>query len=174
MTGTYTELVLVSLAAMVSPTTLTFSVLALVLGDRPLRTGLFFLCGCLTATLAVGVAAAFVLGDAASHTSTPKTWVSIVDIVAGVPALAYRRDAATGPILEDSWDGRAHGKIASSPAIAIVGAGAGEPGVHPDRAEGHTRSESDRGPIRRRVALSSHCVITAARRRSCLLAVARD
>jgi uncharacterized membrane protein len=128
MTGTYTELVLVSLAAMVSPTTLTFSVLALVLGDRPLRTGLFFYVGALTATLAVGVAAAFVLGDAAaSHTSsTPKTWVSIFDIVAGVLLISYvvvrlrrppdpRRSAA---MIERM------GKLASSPAIAIVGAGA--------------------------------------------------
>ena len=49
-----TELVLVALAAMVSPTTLTFSVLALVLGDRPLRTGLWFYLGALTATLAIG------------------------------------------------------------------------------------------------------------------------
>ena len=89
MNGTNTELVLVSLSAMVSPTTLTFSVLALVLGDRPLRTGLFFYAGALTATLAVGVAAAFVLGNAAaSHSSTPKTWVSVFDIVAGVLLLA--------------------------------------------------------------------------------------
>ena len=35
-------------------------VLALVLGDQPFRTGLFFYLGALTATLAVGVAAAFV------------------------------------------------------------------------------------------------------------------
>ena len=47
------EIVLVSLAAMFSPTTLSFSVLALVLGDRPLRTGLLVLLGAFTATLAV-------------------------------------------------------------------------------------------------------------------------
>jgi len=38
----YLELALVSLAAMLSPTTLTFSVLALVLAKRPLRTGVWF------------------------------------------------------------------------------------------------------------------------------------
>ena len=37
------ELLLIALAAMLSPTTLSFSVLALVLGDRPLRTSIWFL-----------------------------------------------------------------------------------------------------------------------------------
>jgi hypothetical protein len=75
------ELVLVALAAMLSPTTLGFSVLALVMGDRPRRTGLWFYLGALTATLAVGVVAAFVIGDvAASDTpSQPKTWVHLPD-----------------------------------------------------------------------------------------------
>ena len=127
MSGTYTELVLVSLAAMVSPTTLSFSVLALVLGDRPLRTGLFFYAGAFTATLAVGVAAAFVLGDAASsNTSTPKTWVSVVDIVAGVLLLWYvvvRLRRPPDPRKSAAMIERM-GKLASSPAIAIVGAGA--------------------------------------------------
>ena len=45
MTGVNTELVLTAIAAMLSPTTVTFSVLALVLGDRPLRTGSFFYLG---------------------------------------------------------------------------------------------------------------------------------
>ena len=73
-----TELVLVSLAAMLSPTTLTFSVLTLVLGDRPLRTGIFFFLGAAGATLAIGVIAAFVIGDAAAapHPNNPKTWVA--------------------------------------------------------------------------------------------------
>ena len=127
MSGTYTELVLVSLAAMVSPTTLSFSVLALVLGDRPLRTGLFFYAGAFTATLAVGVAAAFVLGDAASsNTSTPKTWVSVVDIVAGVLLIGYvvrRLKQPQDPRKSAAMIERM-GKLASSPAIAIVGAGA--------------------------------------------------
>src|SRR6476620_8147460 len=85
------ELALVALAAMLSPTTLTFSVLALVLGDRPRRTGLWFYLGAITATLAVGVLAAFVLGDiAASDTpSQPKTWVAVVDIVAAALLLIW-------------------------------------------------------------------------------------
>ena len=72
------ELALVALAAMFSPTTLSFSVFALVIGDRPLRTGLWFYLGALTATLGIGVVAAFVLGDAAasSDPSSPKTWVA--------------------------------------------------------------------------------------------------
>ena len=61
-------------------------VLALVLSERPRRTGLWFYLGALTATLAVGVIAAFVIGDiAASKTpSQPKTWVAVVDIVAAI------------------------------------------------------------------------------------------
>ena len=127
MTGVYVELGLVALAAMLSPTTLSFSVLALVLGDRPLRTGAWFYAGALGATLAVGVVAAFVLGDAAaSNSSTPKTWVAIVDVVAGALVLVFavrllRRPAdperAAGMIAKMST-------VASSPAIAIVGAGA--------------------------------------------------
>ncbi|MEN3284824.1 MAG: Sap, sulfolipid-addressing protein [Solirubrobacteraceae bacterium] len=121
------ELGLIALAAMLSPTTLSFSVLALVLGDRPLRTGCWFYAGALTATLAVGVVAAFVLGDAAaSDSSTPKTWVAVVDVIAGVLLALYvvrlmRRPAnpkqAAGMIERMS-------KVASSPAIAIVAAGA--------------------------------------------------
>src|SRR6478672_6644542 len=85
-----TELVLVALAAMLSPTTLSFSVLALVLGDRPLRTGLWFYLGALTATLLIGIVAAFVLGgDAASKSSDPKTWVAIVDVIAGVAIIVW-------------------------------------------------------------------------------------
>ena len=51
------ELLLIALAAMLSPTTLFFSVLALVLGERPLRTGLWFYLGALSAMLGVGVVA---------------------------------------------------------------------------------------------------------------------
>jgi hypothetical protein len=127
MTGVYVELGLVALAAMLSPTTLSFSVLALVLGDRPLRTGAWFYAGALGATLAVGVVAAFALGDAAaSNSSTPRTWVAIVDVIAGALVLVFavrllRRPAdperAAGMIEKMS-------AVASSPAIAIVGAGA--------------------------------------------------
>ena len=122
-----TELALVALAAMVSPTTLSFCVLALVLGDRPRRTGLFFYAGALTATLAIGVVAAFVLGDiAASSTSSPKTWVAIVDVIAAVLLFAWVVRVARRPVDPRKMDGMIAqmGKIASSPAIAIVGAGA--------------------------------------------------
>ena len=123
-----TELVLVTLAAMLSPTTLTFSTLVLVLSDRPFRTGLWFYLGAVGATLAIGVLAAFVLGDAAasSHPSTPKTWVAIVDVVAAVVVLIWvsrtmrqpRNPARTAAAMEQV------GKVTASPAIAIAGAGA--------------------------------------------------
>jgi Sap, sulfolipid-1-addressing protein len=123
-----TELVLVALAAMLSPTTLTFCVLALVLGERPLRTGVWFYVGALGATLAVGVLAAFVLGDAAatSHPSTPKTWVAIVDVVAAVLLVVFVVRALRRPVdpkKSAAMIERMSG-VASSPAIAIVGAGA--------------------------------------------------
>jgi hypothetical protein len=127
VTSVDVELGLVALAAMLSPTTLSFSVLTLVLGDRPLRTGAWFYVGALGATLAVGVIAAFVLGDAAaSHGSTPKTWVAIVDVVAAGLVLVYvtrlvRRPA--DPAKAARMIARMS-KVASSPAIAIVGAGA--------------------------------------------------
>jgi Sap-like sulfolipid-1-addressing protein len=122
------ELALTALAAMLSPTTLTFSVLVLVLGDRPLRTGLWFYVGALGATLGIGVVAAFVLGDAAASStpSTPKTWVAVLDLVLAVGLLALvvvvlrrppnvRRTESMLAQME---------KVASSPVVAIVGAGA--------------------------------------------------
>jgi Sap, sulfolipid-1-addressing protein len=121
------EVVLVSLAAMFSPTTLSFSVLALVLGDRPLRTGFWFYLGAFTATLAVGVVAAFVLGDiAASESSSPKTWVAVLDLILGGLLLVYimlflrrPRDPARAQSMIDQMS-----KLASAPALAVVGAGA--------------------------------------------------
>jgi uncharacterized membrane protein len=121
------ELVLISIGAMVSPTTLTFSVLALVLGDRPLRTGWWFYIGALGATLAVGVAAAFVLGDAAaSHSSSPKTWVAIVDVVAACLLLVYVAKTRNRPLEQAKVDSMVArmSTVASSPAIAVIGAGA--------------------------------------------------
>jgi hypothetical protein len=121
------EIVLVSLAAMFSPTTLSFSVLALVLGDRPLRTGVWFYLGAFTATLAVGVVAAFFIGDlAASDTSTPKTWVAVLDLILGAIALIYvvvflRRPP--DPVRAQSMIEKM-GKLATAPVLAIVGAGA--------------------------------------------------
>ena len=123
-----TELVLTALAAMVSPTTLTFSVLVLVLGDRPLRTGIWFYLGALGATLGIGVVAAFVIGDvaASSTPNTPKTWVSVLDVIFAVIllVLVYRvlRRPPNPKRTADAID--RVGKVASSPAVAVVGAGA--------------------------------------------------
>jgi uncharacterized membrane protein len=128
VTSTDVELGLVALAAMLSPTTLTFSVFALVLGDRPLHTGLWFYLGALGATLAVGVVAAFVLGNAAAspNMSTPKTWVAVVDVVAGVLLLIYVARALRRPLNPKKTTDAIErmNKVASSHAIAIVGAGA--------------------------------------------------
>jgi uncharacterized membrane protein len=127
MTSVGVELGLVALAAMVSPTTLTFSVFALVVGDRPLRTGFWFYVGALGITLVIGVVAAFVLGDvAASETSSPKTWVAVIDVIAGVLVLAYVLRALRQPRNPERVAGMIErmGALASSPAMAIVGAGA--------------------------------------------------
>jgi uncharacterized membrane protein len=121
------EFLLVSLAAMLSPTTLAFSVFALVVGDRPLRTGFWFYLGALGMTLVIGVAGAFVLGDAAaSGTSSPKTWVAVVDVVAGVLVLAYVVRALRRPPDPQRVAGMIErmSSLASSPVVAIVGAGA--------------------------------------------------
>jgi hypothetical protein len=125
---TYLELVLVSLAAMLSPTTLTFSVLSVVLSQKPLKTAFWFYLGALGATMAIGVLAAFVIGDVAadSSPSTPKTWVAILDIVFAVVILAWvvrvlRRPAnperAAAAVAQMS-------RVSASPAIAVLGAGA--------------------------------------------------
>jgi uncharacterized membrane protein len=122
-----TELALVALAAMMSPTTLTFSVFALVLGDRPLRTGFWFYIGALGATLAVGVAAALVLGDvAAPDDDGPKTWVAIFDVVAAVLIVGYVARALRRPPNPERTASMIEkmSAVASSPAIAIVAAGA--------------------------------------------------
>lgn len=122
------ELALVALAAMMSPTTLTFSVLALVLGERPLRTGIWFYLGALSATLAIGVIAAFVLGDKAASDSPaePKTWVAIVDIVAAAILLGWVLHTLRRPPDAKRVEGMVAqmSRIANSPIIAIVGAGA--------------------------------------------------
>src|SRR6476661_779122 len=123
-----TELVLTALAAMLSPTTLIFSVLVLVLGDRPLRTGFWFYSGAFTATLGIGVIAAFVLGNAAASStpSSPKTWVAILDVILGLLLLIWvvrvvRRPADPTKIASAV---ERMGKVASSPAVAVLGAGA--------------------------------------------------
>jgi len=127
VTWIHAELALTALAAMLSPTTLTFSVLALVVGDRPFRTGIWFYLGELAATLAVGVAAAFVIGDAAaSKGSTPKTWVAILDIVLAVGLLAWIVRIVRShddPLKIDQMLDKMSG-LATAPIAAIAGAGA--------------------------------------------------
>jgi hypothetical protein len=121
------ELALTAVAAMLSPTTLSFSVLALALGDRPVRTGVWSYLGALAATLAIGVLAAFVLGNkAASTTSYPKPWVAVIDIIAALFLMLFSvrflrrpRDPKRAQKMVDQMS-----KIASSPWIAIVAAGA--------------------------------------------------
>jgi hypothetical protein len=129
VTSVDVELGLTFLAAMLSPTTLTFSVLALVLSDRPGRTGLWFFLGAFGLTLIIGVIAAFALGSAVASpggSSEPKTWVSIVDVVAGVLLLVWVVRTLRRPRdpkrLADAMQKMS--KVSSSPAIAIVGAGA--------------------------------------------------
>jgi uncharacterized membrane protein len=128
VTSVYTELALTSLAAMLSPTTLSFSVFALVLGDRPLRTGVLFYLGAFGVTIVIGIAGAFVLGNvAASSTSdTPKTWVAVVDVLAGVFLLAFVLRRSRQPLNPEKAAGMIDqmSKVASSPWIAIVAAGA--------------------------------------------------
>jgi Sap, sulfolipid-1-addressing protein len=122
------ELVLISVAAMLSPTTLTFSVLALVLAQRPLRTGVWFYLGAFAITVAIGVAAAFVLGDAAAPSANGerKTWVSIFDLVAGVALLVYVARTWRRPFAEKTTKSMVERMtaVASSPWIAVVAAGA--------------------------------------------------
>ena len=129
MTSADVELGLTALAAMLSPTTLTFTVFALVLGERPLRTGLLFFLGAFGATVAIGVVAAFVIGDAAapSHGSeNPPTAVAILDVVFAAVLIGYVIRALRRPpdprrqarMVEQMT------RVASSPAVAIVAAGA--------------------------------------------------
>lgn len=125
--GNVSELVLVALAAMVSPTTLTFCVLAVVLGDRPLRTGFWFFLGAFGATTAVGIAAAFVLGDVASSAkSTPKTWVAVLDVVLAFAIFLFAGSRLRRPVDPRTTASMIErmGRVASSPVVAIVGAGA--------------------------------------------------
>ena len=121
------ELALIALAAMLSPTTLSFSTFALVIGDRPLRTGFWFYVGALSATIAIGIVAAFVIGDvAASPTSTPKTWVAVVDVVAAALLLVYAGRLARRPRDPRRAEGMIErmSMLATAPIAAIAGAGA--------------------------------------------------
>jgi hypothetical protein len=121
------ELAIVALAAMLSPTTLTFSVLALVVSDRPFRTGAWFYLGALSAMLVIGVLAAFVLGNtAASSTSTPKTWVAVLDVVFAATLLIWVAHVWRRPVDPEKIEDMVGqmGKVAESPWIAILAAGA--------------------------------------------------
>jgi len=124
----YLELALVSLAAMLSPTTLTFSVLALVLAKRPLRTGVWFYLGAFAVTIVIGILAAFVLGDVAapSGNGDRKTWVSVFDLVAGALLVVYVVRTWRVPISEKTTKGMVEkmSSVASSPWIAVLAAGA--------------------------------------------------
>src|SRR2546429_4417283 len=128
MTSVDTEVALVALGAMLSPTTLFLSVLALVVGERPMRTGLWFYLGAFGVTIVIGVIAALVLGNAAasSKPNTPKTWVAVVDVVASLVVLFFvvrflgrPRDPKRVASMIDQMS-----KVASSPVIAIIAAGA--------------------------------------------------
>ena len=128
MSAVDTELALVALGAMLAPVTLFLTVLALVLGERPMRTGLWFYCGAFGVTLLIGVAAAFLLGDAAAspRPDTPKTWVAIIDLCAGALVLFFvvrllrrpRDPKRVARLIEQMT------RVSSSPVIAIVAAGA--------------------------------------------------
>jgi hypothetical protein len=129
VTSVDVELGLTALAAMLSPTTLSFTVFALVLAERPLRTGIWFFLGAFGVTVIIGVVAAFALGNAAApsgSSETPPTWVAIIDVVAGALLLLYvvralrrpRDPKRTADTVEKM------SAVASSPAIAIVAAGA--------------------------------------------------
>jgi Sap, sulfolipid-1-addressing protein len=130
VTSVDVELGLTALAAMLSPTTLSFTVLALVLSERPGQTGVWFFLGAFGVTIVIGVVAAFALGDSAapanSSSETPPTWVAILDVVAGALLLVYVVRALRRPRdpqrAADAIENM--GKVASSPAIAIVAAGA--------------------------------------------------
>lgn len=129
MTSVDVELGLTALAAMLSPTTLSFTVFALVLGERPLRTGLLFFLGAFGLTLIIGVVAAFVLGSAAAPSGaskTPPTAVGVIDVVFGVLLLAFVIRALRRPPDAERRAGMVEkmSALASSPAIAVVAAGA--------------------------------------------------
>ena len=129
MSSPYTELALTALAAMLSPTTLSFTVFALVLGERPLRTGLWFFIGAFGATLLIGALAAVVLGGAAApaHSSEdPPTAVAILDIVFGALLLAFVVRALRRPPNPKRTADMVEkmSAVASSPAVAVVAAGA--------------------------------------------------
>ena len=111
---------------MISPTTLTFSVLALVLGERPLRTG----SGSTSARSArrSGRRRGGVRDRRRRGVRTPdspKTWVAVVDVVVAVrSSCSVVRACAAAEPGADGGEVDQMSKVASSPVIAVVGAGA--------------------------------------------------
>ena len=176
------ELALTALAAMLSPTTLTFSVLVLVLGDRPLRTGLWFYLGALGATLGIGVVAAFVLGNAAASStpSTPKTWVAVLDVLLALGLLVLVVGGAAAPAEHEADREHdcadAEGRLVAGRGDPRRGRRARQPGrVHPDRVEGHLRARTRARPSTSSTGSSSRSSRCCHwRRRSCLLLLAPD
>jgi uncharacterized membrane protein len=99
-----------------------------VLSERPLRTALWFALGAFTATFAIGIVAAVVLGNALADKapSTPKTWVAILDVVLALLLFAFVGRLLRRPPNPDRTAKAVAqmSHVASSPAIAVVGAGA--------------------------------------------------
>jgi Sap, sulfolipid-1-addressing protein len=121
------ELALVGLVAMLEPATLISSALVLVIGERPLRTGLWFYVGGAGVTLAIGVLGALLLGSGlAAPSSETRTGVLIFDVIAGTLLLLYAARTLLRPAHPEQT---AHNlermnSIAAAPALTIVGAGA--------------------------------------------------
>jgi len=101
----------------------------LVLSKRPLRSGFWFYLGALAATVAVGVIAAFVIGDVAAPSqpsAPPKLWVAVIDVVAAVLLVAlvvYYLRRARDPAREEKAVAQVS-KVADSPIVVLFGAGA--------------------------------------------------
>lgn len=121
------ELALVGLVAMLEPATLVSSALVLVIGDRPLRTGALFFLGGFGATLAVGVLAAFLLGNAlAMPSSETRTGVLVFDVIAGSLLLLYAARMLGRPANPErtAQNFERVNALAGAPAITILAAGA--------------------------------------------------
>jgi Sap, sulfolipid-1-addressing protein len=121
------ELVLVGLVAMLEPATLISSALVLVIGNRPLRTGTLFFLGGFGTTMAIGVLAAFLLGNAlARPSSETRTGVLIFDVLAGSSLLLYAVWMLRRPANPErtAHNVERMSSLASAPSITIIAAGA--------------------------------------------------
>ena len=120
------ELALTAVAAMLYSTTLSFSVLALVLGDRPLRTGMWSASGLFAARSRSARPPPPCLATRPLNHVLPEPWVAVINIVLAVLLVFFSvrflrrpRDPKHAQGMVDQMS-----KIASSPWIAIVAAGA--------------------------------------------------